>query len=183
MLDDYGFELYENNEFPLAYLITFRTFGTWLHGDERGSIRRNRKSDRGSKQIDINIPLKEKMGAGMLSPPVLLDPLQRKVVDSAIREVCEVREHSPHAVNVRSNHAHSVISAQCSPERLADSLKAYSTRRLRENGLIAPDGRVWARGRSRRYLWKPHHVEAAVEYVLYGQGDVQFELDDRDIIG
>ena len=178
MLDDYGFELYENNEFPLAYLITFRTFGTWLHGDERHSTRRNRKSERGSKHIPINIPLKEKMNAAMQAAPVLLDPLQRKVVDQAIREVCEVRQHPLHAVNVRSNHAHSVISAMCSPERLADTLKAYSTRRLRETGLIAPDGRVWARGRSRRYLWKPHHVEAAVAYVLYGQGDVQFQLDD-----
>jgi hypothetical protein len=33
MLDDYGFEIYEENEFPIAYLLTFRTFGTWLHGD------------------------------------------------------------------------------------------------------------------------------------------------------
>ena len=178
MLDDYGFELYENNEFPLAYLITFRTFGTWLHGDERGSVRRNRKSERGSKYIDINIPLKETMRAQINSHPVLLDALQRKVADQAIREVCEVREHSLHAVNVRSNHAHSVISATCGPERLADTLKAYSTRRLRENGLITPDARVWARGRSRKYLWKPRHVEAAVAYVLYGQGDVQFQLDD-----
>ncbi|HEX9659180.1 MAG TPA: hypothetical protein VGA18_02730, partial [Rhodothermales bacterium] len=23
---------------PLAYLITFTTYGTWLHGDERGSV-------------------------------------------------------------------------------------------------------------------------------------------------
>lgn len=26
---------------PLAYLITFRTYGTWLHGDERGSVDKN----------------------------------------------------------------------------------------------------------------------------------------------
>lgn len=32
MLDEYGFEIYEENEFPIAYLLTFRTFGTWLHG-------------------------------------------------------------------------------------------------------------------------------------------------------
>ena len=25
---------------PLAYLITFRTYGTWLHGDARGSVDR-----------------------------------------------------------------------------------------------------------------------------------------------
>jgi hypothetical protein len=25
---------------PLAYLITFRAYGTWLHGDSRGSVDR-----------------------------------------------------------------------------------------------------------------------------------------------
>ncbi len=42
MLDDYGFEIYEENAFPIAYLLTFRTFGTWLHGDERGALQRSR---------------------------------------------------------------------------------------------------------------------------------------------
>ncbi|HWY68950.1 MAG TPA: hypothetical protein VNX88_09810 [Terriglobales bacterium] len=28
-------------DIPLAYLITFRCYGTWLHGDERGSIDRH----------------------------------------------------------------------------------------------------------------------------------------------
>ena len=31
---------FDDNEFPLAYLITFRCYGTWLHGDERGSMDR-----------------------------------------------------------------------------------------------------------------------------------------------
>jgi hypothetical protein len=30
---------FDDNEFPLAYLITFRCYGIWLHGDERGSYR------------------------------------------------------------------------------------------------------------------------------------------------
>ena len=29
-----------NQRIPLAYLITFRSYGTWLHGDERGSVDR-----------------------------------------------------------------------------------------------------------------------------------------------
>jgi hypothetical protein len=33
-LDEYGYERWEENTFPLAYLLTFRTYGTWLHGDE-----------------------------------------------------------------------------------------------------------------------------------------------------
>ena len=72
----------------------------------------------------------------MGSSPFLLDQKQRDVVDAAIREVCTYRRHDLHAVNVRTNHAHAVIAARCPPERLADSLKAYSTRRLREAGLI-----------------------------------------------
>jgi len=30
----------DNERIPLAYLITFRSYGTWLHGDERGSVDR-----------------------------------------------------------------------------------------------------------------------------------------------
>jgi hypothetical protein len=31
---------FDDNEFPLAYLITFRCYGTWVHGDDRGSMDR-----------------------------------------------------------------------------------------------------------------------------------------------
>jgi hypothetical protein len=31
---------YRNEHIPLAYLITFRAYGTWLHGDKRGSVNR-----------------------------------------------------------------------------------------------------------------------------------------------
>ena len=29
--------VWNDTDTPLAYLITFRSYGTWLHGDERGS--------------------------------------------------------------------------------------------------------------------------------------------------
>ena len=29
-----------DDNIPLAYFITFRAYGTWLHGDERGSVDR-----------------------------------------------------------------------------------------------------------------------------------------------
>ena len=114
----------------------------------------------------------------MDAPPVLFNREQRKVVEAAIREVSESRQHRLYAVNVRTNHAHTVIGAHCGPERLADALKAYATRRLRERQLIESRVQIWARGRSRRYLWKPQHVAAAIDYVLYGQGDLPFELED-----
>src|SRR5687767_4465012 len=176
MLDDYGFEIFEQYEFPLAYLITFRTFGTWLHGDYRTSTLRVRKAGTETKLIPRNVPLEERMREEM-DHPFILNHAQRRAVQDAIEDVCRHRSYLLRAVNVRTNHAHSVISVQAKPERVADALKAYSTRRLRERGLIEAGSRVWSRGRSRRYLWKPRHVDAAVDYVLHGQGDMPFELD------
>jgi REP element-mobilizing transposase RayT len=73
-------------------------------------------------------------------------------------------------VNSRTNHAHAVVSARSKPEPIADAFKSYSTRKLRQAGLIADGTQPWARGRSRRYLWKPQHVSRAIDYVLYEQG-------------
>ena len=177
MLDDYGFEIYEENTFPLAYLITFRTYGTWLHGDERSSQNRSRRGVRGTIRLDPNVPLEERMRDEMKQPPVILDVSQRNIVDEAITQLCFERSYVLHALNVRTNHVHSTISANMKPERIADAMKAYSTKRLRELGLIAT-AKVWSRGRSRRYLWKPRHVEAAINYVLYCQGDLPFDPDE-----
>ena len=31
---------FSDDHIPLAYFITFRSYGTWLHGDKRGSVDR-----------------------------------------------------------------------------------------------------------------------------------------------
>jgi len=35
---------FRTEDIPLAYLISFRAYGTWLHGDRRGSVDRFHKS-------------------------------------------------------------------------------------------------------------------------------------------
>jgi REP element-mobilizing transposase RayT len=176
MLDDYGFEIYENREFPLAYLITIRTFGTWLHGDNRHSVDRHGKNIYGTPDISPNLKLNKTMNAQVKQPEVIFDKLQREVVEIAVKELCEQRKYNLQAINVRSNHAHFVVSAQSRPERIADAFKAFATKKLREENLISKEIKVWSRGRSRRYLWKPRHVELAIDYVLYAQGDLPFEV-------
>jgi REP element-mobilizing transposase RayT len=178
MLDDYGFEIYEENQFPLAYLITIRTFGTWLHGDERNSVDRHGKNIYGTVDIAPNQNLKEIMQSELKQPAIILNELQRRIVENAITELCEQRKYYLQAINVRTNHAHAVVSAQMKPERIADAFKAFATKKLREENLVNKELKIWSRGRSRRYLWKPRHVELAIDYVLYGQGDIPFEIDD-----
>jgi REP element-mobilizing transposase RayT len=170
-LDEYGYEVWEENTIPLAYLLTFRTFGTWLHGDERTSVKRDGWNRYGHPRYRPNTSLERWMQDEMTQTAVLLDADMRRVVDSSIREICVRRGYVLKALNVRTNHVHAVVSAADKPERIVDALKANATKDLREEGLIDPNAKVWSRGRSRRYLWKPRHVHAAIEYTLYGQGE------------
>jgi REP element-mobilizing transposase RayT len=169
---------YDYNEFPLAYLITFRCHGTWLHGDERGAVDRHGQNVYGAPRVAPNRKLEGAMGERMKQQPFLLTQAQREVVERAVEEVCRHRGYYLKAVNARSNHVHVVVSAQAKPEGIMNTFKSYATRKLRETFLIDTETEPWARRGSRRYLWKPHHVAAAIEYVLYGQGDIIPDFND-----
>ena len=112
----------------------------------------------------------------MTQTPFVFNDFQRTIVKQAIEELCDNRKYILQALNVRTNHAHAVVTAQMKPERIADAFKAFATKKLREEKLVSIEAKIWSRGRSRRYLWKPHHVVLAIDYVLYGQGDLPFEI-------
>lgn len=167
---------YDYNDFPLAYLITLRCYGTWLHG-AKAAVDRHGYNSFGAPRRGVNLKLKDKMLAEMPQKPFLLAENQRSTTEKAVIEVCEYRKYDLKAVNVRSNHVHVVVSAQIKPELIINAFKSFATRKLRENFLIDRETKVRARGGSRRYLWKPRHVALAVDYVLYGQGDIIADLN------
>lgn len=167
-----------SSSFPLAYLITIRTFGSWLHGDERSSVDRHGFNIYGSPRRPENQKLIERMRSNLRVEPVLFTGEQCQIIEEAIKEVCEFRRYKLWAVNVRTNHAHAVVSAAVRPEPIADSFKSYATRKLRQRGAIQTDIHPWARGKSRRYLWKAEHVQRAIHYVLYEQGEKIPDFDD-----
>jgi REP element-mobilizing transposase RayT len=168
---------FDDNDFPLGYLITFRCYGTWLHGDQRGSM--DRKHNRyGTPRIATNFRLEQSDSEQRQHAPITLNAAQRDVVKNAVREVCEYRKYLLRAVNVRTNHAHTVVTAMQKPEPILDAFKSYATRALRKAGLLSTTVRPWARHGSTIYLWKERDVAKAIEYVMLGQGDELFTLDD-----
>lgn len=168
---------FDDNEFPLAYLISFRCYGTWLHGDKRGSV--NRKQNRfGTPKLPPNPKLVKAERKLLKHRPIKLNAQRRSVVENAIREVCRFRNYLLLAFNIRSNHVHSVVSAAVKPEPILQAFQAYATRALRKKGLLPPDVRPWSRHGSTPYLWKERDVDRAIEYVLYGQGDELPRYDD-----
>jgi len=154
----------------LAYMITFRCYGTWLHGDDRGSVGRRGSNVFGQAKIKPGATLLRMDSEKVIGAPVQLGPAERRIVESAIREVCTVRGYSLYALNVRTNHVHLIVNNGGKVERLMDSFKAYSTKALRVADLIGKDTKPWSRHGSTRYLWTERHIELAVEYVVSGQG-------------
>jgi REP element-mobilizing transposase RayT len=167
---------WDDNEFPLAYLITFRCYGTWLHGDERGSYRRNYRVMAGVSRIPPRPGLRRAETKQLKHSPIRLTKRQRVVVEEAVRNVCRRRRYCLRAINARSNHCHSVVSALSDPEPILDAFKSYSTRALRRSGLLPIRVKPWARHGSTVYLWKERDVAKALEYVLLGQ-DHGFSLE------
>lgn len=160
----------EDNDWPLAHFITFRTHGTWLHGDQRGSVDRHSRNGFGADRIGLDPVFSVTMERNMNSEPFLLNSAQRAVAESSIRKVCAIRGYGLIAINVRTNHVHIVVSAGASPRTVMNAFKANATRELRGAGLATTEQAIWSRGGSTKYLWKSRSVEAAVEYTVNGQG-------------
>ena len=155
-----------------GYLITFRCYGTWLHGDERGSVDRRYFNAYGAQKIKPDAEKEKTKSRLMRHEAFILGARERSIVEAAIKEVCLLRGYILLALNIRTNHIHLVVySASGNPERIMNSFKAYSTRALRSAGLVNSERKLWSRHGSTRYLWTEEHVATAVDYVLNGQGD------------
>ena len=162
---------FQDRSTAVAYLITFRCYGTWLHGDERGSQDRRFHNRYGAPKIAPDpdkVASRERL---LKSQPFLLGPREREVVEAAIKETCRYREYLLHAQHVRTNHAHVVVENSDTPERIINAFKANATRALRSARLLGQSDKAWSRHGSTKYLWTDAEVTNAIDYVLYSQGD------------
>jgi len=162
---------FQDRSVAKAFLITFRCYGTWLHGDSRGSVDRRYYNRFGAPKIKPDAENESRKAQQMRHNPLILGVRERKVVETAIMEVCRVRGYGLFALNVRTNHVHLVVTNSAKPERMMDSFKAYATKALRAAGLVDSARKPWSRHGSTRYLWTDDHIATAVDYVLNGQGD------------
>lgn len=148
---------------PLAFFLTWTTYGTWLPGDARGWNRKGEAQIRPANSVFTEIARSE-----MKELEFRLTADHRQIVEATIREHCHLRHWHLHAANARSNHIHVVVTAAgYKPEIVRDQFKAWCTRRLKEAG--AARTRFWTEGGSRRWINQEDDLEAAILYVLEAQ--------------
>jgi REP element-mobilizing transposase RayT len=163
---------------PLAYFITFTTYGAWLHGRAPGSVDRAHNVP-GTPFLPPDADLERRMSSAMRQEPYVLDEVRRQVVLRTIKEVAAYRRWKLWAVHVRSNHVHVVITATCKPEKVVVDLKAWCSRRLREACHESSDRDRWTQHGSTRYLNDEDSFNATVKYVIDDQGEPMELYDSR----
>ena len=157
------------------WLLTWRTYGTWLPGDARGFISHVRGTDGAGMRhnipgtaCDYNIPALERyVRSQMKGKPILLTADQAALA-------AEEMQHSAHhsgwtmtALAMMVNHVHLIVAApeDVLPDRLFQIFKSYASRKLNQHYPKPPGGTWWAVSGSRRRLPTERALHAAIEYV------------------
>lgn len=157
---------------PLAYFLTWTTYGTWLRGDERSWVAKPgqfRAPNARRRQADREL---------LTESPLTLDVEQRRIVEDTIRAHCRIRGWHLHAVSARTQHVHVVVTAPGRrPEDAMDQFKAWCTRRLKERERLRQSvpGAIrqnwWTQRGSHRWINDTNGLADAALYVLDGQGE------------
>lgn len=165
----------------LAYFITYHTYGTWLHGNEAGSVD-SQHNIPGTPMLPSDPVQEARVRTLMKQSAYLLDAARRECVLRTIQEVCIYRHWPLLATHVRSTHVHVVVQASAAPEKVMNDFKSYSSRRLAEAGFEEHNRKRWTEHGSTRYLWEPAEVEAAIQYVIHEQGEPMAWYENQERI-
>ena len=144
---------------PLAFFLTWTTYGSWMPGDARGWA-----DDRGAIR-EPNARLARVAAGLMRGTSVVLTCAQRDTVERVIHEHCDFRGWTLHAATCRTTHVHVVVTAaERTPDEVLGSLKARCSRQLSHR---AKGPRTWwTRGGSRRRIYDTRSLENVVMYVV-----------------
>jgi REP element-mobilizing transposase RayT len=153
---------------PTTCHLIWTTYGTWLHGDERGWYE---WGVGGRETVD---PEREFAGrARMAGTVVTLADTQRHIVEDTIRRHCDIRGWTLHAVAVMTTHVHVVVTSDRTTAETANQLKAWCSRKLSDAaGLVntvarkAGRGRWFTEGVGRRVIETDEYLAEAINYVV-----------------
>ena len=152
------------NDEPLAFLITWTVYGTFLQGDPRGW-------HKWKMGFQAPQPRLAEWHADRLKHPILLlNQEQRNCVDAEIQRLSDYRGWRLWASAARSNHVHVVVHARgFSGSKVRDQLKANCTRVLRERWREFVDRPVWSEGGDWECVNDENGLEAVIQYVTEAQ--------------
>ncbi len=151
----------------LAYFITFRTYGTWLPGEQKGHVHRLQNHYQ-TPYAHCTIQLLPLVQSRLITEPYFINDLDSKTILNTIINTCKIHHWDLHAVHVRSNHVHLLVTSTLMPEVILTKLKSACTKEL--NAHNKKKISRWARHGSTKYLFTEKAFYHTLNYVLNEQG-------------
>jgi REP element-mobilizing transposase RayT len=168
-----------------SWLLSNTTYGTWLPGDQRGSVTSvvDRRPDDPAKTARLEhdkpgkpyeepiIGLQRAALEQMKGPPIYFDLAKAETVFAQFQETAAHRGWILGAVASMRNHFHIVVQVSDDPDprKLRIDFKAYASRRLNRTFGQPLSETWWTTNGSKRKLKDDAALAATIHYVLYKQ--------------
>jgi REP element-mobilizing transposase RayT len=149
---------------PLAYHITFGTYGTRLHGDERGTVDRSLNQP-GDPIIGSDWQW-EQMDRNRLNfLPRIFTAEQMVLVESLIPDICVRGGWTLHACATGPDHVHNVLTGDADGDVIRKILKRWLGQALCRHIPLSPGETFWAECGSVKWIWDEEYLARATRYV------------------
>ncbi len=154
------------NDLPLAYHITFETYGTRLHGDPKGTVDRsmNRYGDpiigsdhkRWIREIEL-----------LKFPSVNFDLSHRQYAESLIPSICQTGGWIYHIAAVGVDHIPVLLTADAEGTVVRKWFKRWLGEELSEKWPLSTGQTFWSEGGSVKWVWNEDYFHAIHRYILH----------------
>ncbi|MBT3200740.1 MAG: hypothetical protein HN350_12580 [Phycisphaerales bacterium] len=149
---------------PLAYHITFGTYGSRLHGDPRGTVDRRQKSY--GQPIVIHSEYRVQMATDQMKrQPILLTTDQCVFAQKEIEDICERGQWEFIQTACAPSHVHVLLASHREPKAIRRWLKRWLGESMSACWAL-PDGQSWwAMGGSIKCVWDKEYLQNVEQYI------------------
>jgi REP element-mobilizing transposase RayT len=152
------------DEFPLAYHLTWGTYGTRLHGDPRGTV--DREMNRfGDPIIDRDTEWESQETALLRFPRRILTIEQRVFIESQFEGICARGSWKPIGIAAATDHVHAILTASAEGKAIRKWLKRWISEAMNTKWSLQSEEVWWAECGSIKWIWTEDYLDRAVEYV------------------
>ena len=151
-------------EHPLAYHITFGTYGMRLHGGEQGTVSRDQNRF-GEPIFGRDVVWERIERSSMKFAPVVLNDAQRRVIEEIVPSICVRGKWEYHTAAARSDHVHVMLASTKEGKRVRQWLKRWLGEELSKQWQREPKQTWWAIGGSVKSIWNEEYFTNVFEYI------------------
>jgi REP element-mobilizing transposase RayT len=150
--------------FPLAYHITWGTYGTRLHGDTRGTVHHS-ENQYGDPIIGKDGEWQKEEALLLRFPMRILTIEQRLFIERTVPGICNRGKWDLITVAAGPDHVHAVLRAAVDGKDIRKWLKRWLSEAMSERWPIQPGEVWWAECGSVKWVWNRDYYNRVVNYV------------------